>query len=324
MKRLARIAAVFLAAVLTVGSAGCAEKSSPENTIRLGVLTGGADHIMAVVGQEKGFFEKHGLNVEVSQFSTGLNTVDAIVTGRCDVGLISDYAGVNQIGSTQDSCNIKLISRYTASDNYWTFYVNPEQIKQPEDLGKYRIANIKGTILEYYNSVVLAYAGIPESDWQLLNIDSEQTALGILSDGEAAGGWISAVAVSKAEDIGLTPFYTMADLGVTIDAYYVASDEILTANKGAAEAFLAAISDIEKWIGENPDEAAAVAEQKEGIPQSQTAAVLKGNKLVLDLGEDSEEHLNSIKEWAIQAGNFSEDFEITDFMDKSVLKNALS
>lgn len=60
------------------------------------------------------------------------------------------------------------------------------------------------------------------------------------------------------------------------------------------------------------------------MPAAQASAVLKGNKLILDLGEDSQEHLNSIKAWAIQAGIFNEDFEITDFMDKTVLENVLS
>lgn len=327
MKKLRSLAVLFLTAVLTAGLAGCSlgeEKSGSANIIRLGVYTGGADHIMAIVGQEKGFFANHGLQVEITQFATGINTVDAIVTGQSDIGLITDYAGVNRIGSTKENCDIKIISRYTTSDSYWTFYVNPELIKEPEDLGKYGIANIQGTILEYYNSVVLENAGISESDSQLLNVDSEQTALGILSGGEAAAGWLSAAAASKAEEMGLTAFYTMSDLGLTVDGYYVASDTLLKNNKSTAEEFLSAISDIQKWIGENPDETVSIAEAKDGVPAAQTSAVIKGNKLILDLGEDSQEHLNSIKTWAIQAGNFNEDFEITDFMDKTVLENVLS
>lgn len=209
LKKLKRIAILFLTALLTISLAGCSlgeEESGSASVIRLGVYTGGADHIMAIVGQEKGLFDEHGLLVEITQFATCINTVDAIVTGQSDIGLITDYAGVNRIGSTKENCDIKIISRYTTSDSYWTFYVNPELIKEPEDLGKYGIANIQGTILEYYNSVVLENAGISESDSQLLNVDSEQTALGILSGGEAAAGWLSAAAASKAEEMGLTAF----------------------------------------------------------------------------------------------------------------------
>ncbi len=327
MKKLKSLAILFMTAVLTISLAGCSfgeEESESASKIRLGVYTGGADHIMAIVGQEKGFFENHGLQIDVTQFATGINTVDAIVTGQSDIGLITDYAGVNRIGSTKENCDIKIISRYTTSDSYWTFYVNPELIKEPADLGKYGIANIQGTILEYYNSAVLEHAGISESESKLLNVDSEQTALGILSGGEAAAGWLSAAAASKAEEIGLTAFYTMSDLGLTVDGYYVASDTLLKNNKSTAEEFLSAISDIQEWIGENPDETAALAESKDGVPAAQTSAVLKGNNLILDLGEDSQKHLNSIKAWAIQAGNFNEDFEITDFMDKTVLENVLS
>ena len=227
LRRVKYIAAFLVTVVLLAAVTGCASNSEEENTsdvIRLGVYTGGADHIMAIVGQEEGIFKKYGLQVEITEFATGLNTVDAIVTNQSDIGLITDYAGINRIGSTKEDCNIKIIARYTTADDYWKFYVNSETVSKNEDLAQQGVTNVPGTLLEYYNSVVFDYANITESDRKLLNVDSEQMALGILSNNEASAGWLSSASVSKAEDMGLVQFFTMKDLNLTVDAYYVAAD----------------------------------------------------------------------------------------------------
>lgn len=314
--------AVFAAAMgLILGMTGCGKTEESDNIIRLGVYTGGADHFQAVIAQEQGFFEKYGLQVKVTEFASGLNTVDAIVTNQEDIGLITDYAGINRIGSTKEECNIKIIARYTTSNNFWTLYANPELVTKPDELANQGVATIPGTFLDYCNAAVYEAADIPAEEQKIINVDSEQTALGILSNGEAAAFWISGAAVSRAEDLGLTPLLTMEDLDLSVDAYYVASDSFLQEKEDMTEAFLSAIADTQKWIEENPEETASIIEDKIHVPADQVTATLKLNELVLDFDDKSIEHLDKIKDWAINAGNFEEDFEIKDFVDTTALEN---
>lgn len=321
MKRTKKVIGIMILIGLLSGLTGCGEANKTDNSIRLGVYTGGVDHFLAVIGEEQGFFEKHGLQVEITEFATGLNTVDAIVTGQEDIGLITDYAGINRIGSTKEECNVKILARYTTSDTYSTLYVNPALVATPEDLAGQAVGTIPGTFLDYFNAVAFEAANIPEEQRNLINVDSEQTALGVLSSEEVAAYWVSSSAVAKAEEMGLTPLFTMEDLELSVDAYYVASDSFLEEEESAAEAFLAAIADTQKWIEENQDEAVTIIEEKTHMPAEQVTACLNANELVLDFGEDSVEHLTRMKDWAIRAGNFEEDFEITDFVDTTALEN---
>lgn len=299
---------------------GCGSEKSADSTIRLGVYTGGADHFLAVVGQEQGIFEKHNINIETTEFASGINTIDAMVTGQEDMGLITDYAGVNRIGSTKEDCTIKIVARYTTADNYWTFYVNPKLVKSAKDLANQGVASIQGTILDYYNAAVYNDAGISKEEQKVINVDSEQTAVGIIANGEAAGGWLSAASSAKAEEQGLTPLLTMEDLGLAVDAYYVASDSFLKEKESTAEAFLAAIDETEQWIADHPDDAVKIIEDKTNMPSAQVQASLQANHLVLDFEDSSVEHLTQIKDWALQEGLFTQDFSVKDYVDTTPLE----
>ncbi len=321
MKKIKKVIAGIVCMGLLVSFTGCGKTKKEDHTIRLGVYTGGVDHFQAVIAEEQGFFEQHGLKVEITEFATGLNTVDAIVTDQEDIGLITDYAGINRIGSTREECNVKIIARYSTTDSFCTLYVNPELITKPEELAGQGVGTIPGTFLDYFNAVLFEKENISSDQQNLINVDSEQTALGILSNGEAAAYWVTSAAVAKADEMGLTPLLTMKDLDLSMDAYYVASDSFLKEGEDTAEAFLAAIADTQQWIEENPTEAAAIVEKKTHMLAEQVKASLEATDLVLDFGEDSKEHLTRMKDWALQNGNFEEDFAVSDFVDTTALES---
>ncbi|MGN0484491.1 MAG: ABC transporter substrate-binding protein [Lachnospiraceae bacterium] len=310
-----RIAAVLGVSLLFAFVTGCGSEKTDSDTIRLGVFTGGADQFLAVIGQEQGIFEKHKIQIKTTEFASGIGTVDAMVTGQEDMGLITDYAGVNRIGSTKEDCNIKILACYTTADSFWTFYANPKLATSTKDLANQGVTAIPGTALDYYNAVTFQDAGIEKKEQKLVNVDSEQVAVGIIANGEAAGGWLSAGSAAKAEAQGLKPILTMKDLGLTVDGYYVANDSFLKEKESTAEAFLAAIQETEKWVADHPDDAVKTIEEKTNMPQEQVKASLQANHLVLDLDDSSLEHLTQIKNWAIKEGVFTQDFDIQQYVD---------
>ena len=85
-----------------------------------------------------------------------------------------------------------------------------------------------------------------------------------------------------------------------------------------------AILEIQNWINENQEETISLVASKASILAEQVKANLDSNNLLLDFGNESIEHLNSIKNWGIETGNFKEDFEITDFVDTTALENIKS
>lgn len=324
---------------ITISAAGCGNESNtasgetktaenPETekkteqelqTVRLGVFTGGVDQYIAVVGKEQGIFEKYGIQLEITEFAAGINTVDAIVTGQSDIGMIADFAGVNRIGNTKEECNIRILARYTSAKNY-DLYVNPEKVTSMEDLAGQGFATAPGTILEYYTALTYEEAGIGEEDRNILNVDSGQTALSVLSSGEAVAYWTTGATAKKAEELGMKKFLTMDDIGLSVDAYYVSSEEFISEDEETVENFLSAVKETEEWILANTTQAGEITESQTGAPQDQVIENIEACKLLLDFNQDSVDHLNQIKEWAVGAGLFETDYEIKDFVDTTALE----
>ncbi len=332
-----KLLSLLLILGLITGAAGCGNSNNTRSTgtnagenqtseegslenVRLGVFTGGPDQYLAVVGKEQGIFEKHGINLEITEFAAGINTVDAIVTGQSDVGMIADFAGINRIGNTQENFNIRIIGRYTTAKNY-SLYVNPDEVTKLEDLSGKGLATMPGTILDYYNALTYEKANIKEEDQKLVNVDSGQTVLSVFESGDAVAFWTAGTTAKKLEESGMKEFLTMEDLGVSVDAYYVSSDSYIKEHADTLEKFLSAIKETEEWILANQETAAEIIEGKTGVPQEQVLQNLESNQLLLDFKQDSIDHLNEIKEWALNAGIFEKDFEIKDFVDTTVLEN---
>lgn len=80
-------------AALAVGAAGPASSQPvPAATVRLGVIPSiGA--ALAYVAQERGYFEKHGLNVELVPMNSGSAIAEAIAGGSLDAGF-SDLVSI--------------------------------------------------------------------------------------------------------------------------------------------------------------------------------------------------------------------------------------
>ncbi len=322
-----KLISLLLVLGIAAGVAGCGtDKEATKETsaktiekIRLGVFTGGIDHYLAVVGVEEGIFEKHGIQLEMTEFAAGINTVDAVVTGQADIGMVADYALVNRIGNTQEESDIRVLARLTSAKNY-SLYVNPEEITKLEDLSGKGLVTLPGTILDYFNAVAYEAGNIDKKDQEIVNVDSGQAALGVLSNGEGAAFWTTGTSAKKLEEIGMKPLLTMEDLSLTVDAYYVASDTYQKEERQKVEKFLAAIKETQEWVQENSTDAAEIIEDKANIPQDQVIENLEDSKLLLDFKEDSVEHLNKIKKWAVENDRFKKDYEIKEFVDAAALK----
>lgn len=319
-----KLLSLMLILGMAVSAAGCGDAKAETTgdlepqTVRIGVFTGGLDQYIAVVGKEQGIFENHGIQLEITEFAAGINTVDAIVTGQSDLGMIADFAGINRIGNTKEECNIRIIGRFTSAKNY-DLYVNPDEVTTLADLAGKGIAVNPGTILEYYTALTFEEAGIGEEDQVILNVDSGQTALSVLASGEGVAYWTTGSTAKKLEEMGMTKMLTMDDLGISVDAYYVSSDSFISEHEDIVENFLSAVKETEDWILDNLEDAAAITENQIGVPQEQFIENVEASQLLLDFKQDSVDHLNKIKEWAVGAGMFDSDYEIKNYVDTTAL-----
>ena len=118
-----RIISLAAAAVFVLGTlAGCGNSSTQTTdktaysdasssggdlvTVRDAVMTGQLDQYATEIGLWQGIFEKYGIDLQTTEFVAGINTIDAVVNGTADIGMMADYAAVNRLGNTLDATNL--------------------------------------------------------------------------------------------------------------------------------------------------------------------------------------------------------------------------
>lgn len=289
-------------------------------TIRLGVMTGNSDHWVAEVGTEKGIFEKYGIELQVTEFAAGINTVDAIVTDQVDIGNLADYAAINRLGNTQDNTDLRMIANFESSST-GKLYVNPKEVTELSDISGKGLVTLAGTVWDYWNAKTFEQAGITEDQQVLVNVDSAQAALGVMTTGEGVAFWASGTNAKKLEEAGMEPLIAMDDLGLRTDSYFITTEKYIDENEELLTNYLKAFQETQDWVLENQEEAAEIVEEKTGIPKDQFLENLKQEKLLMGFTQDTIDHLNGIKDWALNAGRFEKDFDVNDFIDTTPLKN---
>lgn len=290
-------------------------------TLHLGVMTGNQDQWYAVVGDELGIFEQHGIKLDIAEFAAGINTIDAVITEQEDIGFVADYACINRLGNTQDTSNLKIISRLsTYSVDY--FYVNPDKIQSLEDLAGKTIITLPGTVWDYKTAAVLDAAKIAKEDQVIVGTDSAQSGVALLISGEGDAMWASGTNGQKLEEAGFVPLVDMEDLGLHTDSYYLTSETFLTEHKDVVEEYLAAAQETADWIYANQDEAAKIIEKRTGNLADQFLTDLSNIHIGISFPQETYDHLVDVKDWAVGNGNF-EDFDLKSFMDLSALQEAV-
>ncbi|MCD8356963.1 MAG: ABC transporter substrate-binding protein [Clostridia bacterium] len=300
---------------------GDAAASDELTTVRYAVMTNNQSQWYAVIGDETGIFADHGIEVKITEFAAGINTVDAIVTEQADIGILADYAAVNRIGNTQDNSNLRIFSRIAtnADQGATSLYVNPDKVKSLEDLAGQGFATQPGTVWDYWVAKTYEKANIPEDQQVILNCDSGAAAVAVLTSGEGVAFWCSGTNAQKLEEAGFEPLITLDDLGLHTEQYNITSTSFLEEHQDIVEEFLLAQQEIAEWINANPEEAAQIIEEKTGNPADQFIADFNAITLTIDFTQDTLDHLNGIKDWAVGNGSYA-DYDILNYVDLSALE----
>lgn len=333
-----KISKLMLAAVLVFSTvlAGCGKQAAEQksdtsptesksnteetSTIRLGVGTSRTPHFTALVGNAEGIFEKYGLNVEIVEFTSGIETINGIELGQVDFGYVADFGGLNRLGNAQDA-NLRFISRLESSATM-RFYVNPESISSLEDLKGKNITCLPGTVIEYWDAKILEKAGLTKDDVNILNVNSAQEELALLQKGDADASWIAATNFDKVESYGYNTLTTQEEENLYQDSYYVATPDYIGENEDILVKFFQAINEINVFITDNPDKAADIISSETGMETETVKSTLAGCHLVMDFSQSAYDSFQDINEWAIKNGYYENNLNLDDYIDTSILEKA--
>lgn len=215
------------------------------------------------VAKTKGYFEKYGVNVNLTKFGAGPDIMAQMASGTIDVGI----AGVPPVIIYIDKDTPAKIVAAVHNNGSGIFVRKGSGIKTVADLKGKKVATPgPGSIQDIMLRKLYADNGIDYSKETISKVAAGQM-LGAMSSGniDAAIAWEPFVTMSEMQGIGEV-LLRSEDIrpGHPCDTV-VASADMISKYTDSLKAFLKAHRDAVEFIKTNPDEAAEIVGSKEWL-----------------------------------------------------------
>lgn len=228
-------------------------------------MVSGIDQLGLAIALEQGFFEKHGLDVDIANpYATGVDALNALQAGEVDLVQV----GVPMIGAVIRGMDLVALGNYSGnaaqlgSDTTMALVAREGSEISADDLstlrGK-RIAASFGTINHLYILALIEAAGLTVDDVELVNTPPPDMTVALLAGGiDAFVGWDPWPIVAQKDVPGA---YQVIRGGnhISYVGFNVGMRDWIAENGETIEKFLAAVSEADQWMRANPADAAQVA-----------------------------------------------------------------
>ncbi|MGY1621875.1 ABC transporter substrate-binding protein [Geodermatophilus sp. SYSU D00965] len=241
---------------------GGSEGGTGTTTVALGIIPI-IDVAPVYLGQEQGFFEEQGIELDLSAGQGGAAIVPGVASGSIDIGfgnnlslVVAASSGlpVQVIGSAVDSTG-------DPEADPFTIVTADPAITRPADLAGKRVAT--NTINAIGDSVVSASVradGGDPSSIQFVELPFPNMAAA-LQAGDVDAAWLVEPFVTLAEQQGVrvltTPLNDFTDVQIEVSTYFT-SAQFASENADVVERFTTAMNESLTYAQENPDAVRAI------------------------------------------------------------------
>lgn len=264
---------------------------------------------MTIVAKQQGFFDEYGLNVEVSNFTSGKQCLETVVGGGADIATTAEAPTTAAAMAKQP---IAFLARMEYSD-LKTLTLKSSDIAEIGDLKGKKIGFTAGTGSEVYTVSILQKAGLSPNDVELVNLRPQEMIPALASSSiDAYNTWEPHVSNGKK---------SMGDKVIQIDTSGIYSEtfnivtmaDYLKEEPDVAENFLRALIDAEQWMKENPTDAIALVAQAVEMQEDELAAIWDDYIYEVVLDQKTLDILNTHATWRLDSGNHPPNAEMPDF-----------
>jgi ABC-type nitrate/sulfonate/bicarbonate transport system substrate-binding protein len=264
---------------------------------------------LAIVAKSRGIFEKHGLDITVSNFTSGKQCLDTVIGGGADIATTAEAPVTASAMANQP---IAFVAGMEYSD-LKTVVAAKAGIKSKADLRGKKIAFTAGTGSEVYTATLLKSAGLTANDVTLVNL-RPQEMLPALAAGsiDAFDTWEPHIANAKkalgeaAAELDTKGTYSETFNIVVMRAY-------LDANPALVKKFIAALIDAETWVKANPNDAIATVADAVGMKRDDLKAIWPDYVYRVRIDDRLVEILKTHAAWRLASGNHPPGAAMPDF-----------
>jgi NitT/TauT family transport system substrate-binding protein len=250
---------VLSAALLVVGS--CSAALAQDKLRIAGGLAGTWENSFSELGQNAGFFKKHGLILDIFYTQGAGETQQAVISGSADVG--TGVGAFNTFGAFTKGAPIRVIGATHTSANDLTWYVRADSsIRSPKDFAGKTVAYSTTGSSTY--AVVLAFQRVFGVTFKPVATGSPAATLTQVMSGQIDVGWTSP---PFALDLARDGKIRLMARGSDVPEMRNQTVRFMTANAGALEArkplfvrYLQAYREVIDWMYAGDDGVRAFTE----------------------------------------------------------------
>jgi NitT/TauT family transport system substrate-binding protein len=312
---------VGVVAVMTlVSSASAAEKW------RHGILASKGDAGFYYMGEEKGIYKKHGLDVEIIEFRGSKDLLRALLAGELDT---ADATPSDVTIAFEKDAKIKYIGSTMIGYPY-ALYTRKGLTKPDQLAGKVMGTSGFGSAPHIFGLVMLRKLGVTVEDMQLANAGGSGPRMKALVGGRIDITAGSSEFVPEAGKLGINVLGSAYDLAPLFPRFYItARNETLKTRGDATVMFLAAQMESLDYALKHRDETIALTAKKNNdrIDNPEYGYMfdeIKKNKYISVTSEIKREPLIWMQDQMVDLGEQKKKVDIEKFIDESYRKKALA
>lgn len=317
MKRtfsLALACVLILSLVLAACAPAAQAPKTPLKFTALRIL----DFLPMYVAQEEGFFEKHGVTVELIPAASPPERDQFVTIGQAD-GMINEISGTLYFNKDKVQAQIVRYARSATPDTHLFSILASKKsgITTVEGLKGKAIGISEGTIIAYLTDRMLAKEGFTPEEIKTTSVPSLTDRMTLLNSGQLDAAMLpeplTSLAIQQGSVVVLDdskyPEYSSSEITFRKDVLEKRPEDV--------RAFLAAIEDAVKAINANPSKYENLLVDMKVVP-----APLKGAFKVptfVTAGVPSEAQFKDVLEWTKAKGLMTKDLSYSDCVNPAFL-----
>jgi NitT/TauT family transport system substrate-binding protein len=264
MNRIRRMTGTLVFAIaLGLSPAAQAQGKDPIK-IAIGV---DAAFVPLYLSKQNKLFEKHGVNVELVQYTQGGDALDAVAAGQVPMGGAAEPTTLIRAART----DIKVLGIYGQSASYIKF-VARSGITDPKQVKKLGV--VPGSVSEFSTEQMLAKFGIDPKSVELVKAGPPEFPA-LLVRGDVDGYFLWEPWPTNGVKQGGKILLTSGDVGYAYNMWLSASGTWLASHQTEAKAIFAALAEACAIVRADPAKGAAAIQAEAKIPAATALETLK-------------------------------------------------
>jgi len=248
------------------------------------IITSGTQEpsLLTLIADEKGYFQKHGLNVTIHAYPAGTYAVKELLAGNADLANAAEFVGV---ANSFQSPDLRIITTTAKINNLFFIIRSDRGIVKPSDLKGKIIAVPKGSVAEFFLGRYLTLNGMNTSQITVLRLAPAEVIKSVVTgDADAAIIW-EPYAYQIEQQLGRNSTRWEAQSGQFYYWVTYARSDTIRDKPEMIRKYLSALDEAETFLSAHQPEAKEILKQRLNVTDESVDSILKDYRFVLSLDQ---------------------------------------